>query len=527
MKVYFILLITILAGHLTLAQDFTIDFEQIPNEVAREQLKINTQYLNDFGITFVLADGTDPVLAEVGWPAAAFGGQYGDDTPAPGQHVGSFFLTDDGDLFGLNSPPLFIRSEKPLRKITAQILDIDFDERYLIELLDIDGAVLKTIRILDGDANTGDGLATPWEIEVDNCSAFYSVRIEGSRNQTGAFGLGVDNISFELAEIFVLEDVFVDVLDSECDQNSGMIFILNESEEELTYSLDGINFQSENIFENLMAGNYSLIVQNKLECLETIPFRIEGNEPMILSALVIATPCSQEGGEIVISVTGGTGNLSYSINNDPSQSEPNFNSLPAGIYTVEVIDEAGCMAQDIVSVDFSPAPRILDIDVTLPDCDEANGSLDIIAEGGSGQLNISVNQTLISHDYTISNIRSGTYQILVTDEAGCQEDSTIYVSQGRCPFYIPNAFSPNDDGVNDLFSVYPHPQFAGTFNTLRIFDRWGSLMYQDQDFDPSKLGWDGRRNNKTVHVGVYVYVLEVVHADGGYELIKGDVTVVK
>ena len=74
-----------------------INFEQIPDEPPSEGLNLDDQFLDEFGISFAIEGGGNPVLAEIGSPATAFESAFGDDTPAPNQGIGNFFLTDDGN----------------------------------------------------------------------------------------------------------------------------------------------------------------------------------------------------------------------------------------------------------------------------------------------------------------------------------------------------------------------------------------------------------------------------------------------
>ena len=74
----------------------TIDFETIPGDSLYEGLVINDQYSDSLGFTFVLEDGTYPHIAKIGQPITAFESAWGDDTPAPDQNTGFYFLTDDG-----------------------------------------------------------------------------------------------------------------------------------------------------------------------------------------------------------------------------------------------------------------------------------------------------------------------------------------------------------------------------------------------------------------------------------------------
>lgn len=98
---------------------------------------------------------------------------------------------------------------------------------------------------------------------------------------------------------------------------------------------------------------------------------------------------------------------------------------------------------------------------------------------------------------------SGVYWATRVDAGGCEYSDTLSVRFNE-GFYTPNAFSPNDDGYNDVFA----PLFAQVLPThykLSIFDRWGSLVFQSSDV---ANGWDGNRMGKPCGTGVYVYYIE-------------------
>jgi gliding motility-associated-like protein len=89
--------------------------------------------------------------------------------------------------------------------------------------------------------------------------------------------------------------------------------------------------------------------------------------------------------------------------------------------------------------------------------------------------------------------------------------------------YIPNAFFPNNDGTNDTFR--PYLQFGAPLAySLRIFDRWGGLVFESQDYD---LGWDGRRGTDFLNVGAYAYQLRIEQADGTIIERSGEIYLVR
>jgi len=174
-----------------------INFESIPGGIPTDGLAVNTQFLATDGVTFALENGTDPVLAQVGAPATGFGPN---DTIVSGPSIGSFFLTDDGQLSGLTSSPLIVSYTTPTAAASGVVIDIDFDETFTIEARDISNNILQTVIISAGDLGTGDATATPWSIQHSS-GDIYSLRFVGTRTAGGAFGLGFDNFNTSSAVV--------------------------------------------------------------------------------------------------------------------------------------------------------------------------------------------------------------------------------------------------------------------------------------------------------------------------------------
>ena len=93
--------------------------------------------------------------------------------------------------------------------------------------------------------------------------------------------------------------------------------------------------------------------------------------------------------------------------------------------------------------------------------------------------------------------------------------------------YVPNVFSPNDDGINDVFSVSVGSDLQVTSMHGSIYDRWGNLVYSDEAIP---FIWDGYFAEEIVMPGVYVYRIKVKYIDQGVEtevVLAGDVTLVR
>ena len=105
-----------------------------------------------------------------------------------------------------------------------------------------------------------------------------------------------------------------------------------------------------------------------------------------------------------------------------------------------------------------------------------------------------------------------TYSVEVKNEGGCaaRDEVTVFVFCEGSNLFVPNTFSPNGDGQNDVF--YPRGKGLFTVRHLRIFNRWGEMVFEQTNFranDDSK-GWTGLYKGKPASQDVYVYTVEVV-----------------
>ncbi|MES1216575.1 MAG: PKD domain-containing protein, partial [Bacteroidota bacterium] len=115
---------------------------------------------------------------------------------------------------------------------------------------------------------------------------------------------------------------------------------------------------------------------------------------------------------------------------------------------------------------------------------------------------------------------STSYNVLFSDNNGCHNSQgiNIVVACKDGNIFIPNTFSPNGDGSNDKF--YPRGKGIDRIHVLRIFNRWGELVFEKLDFPVNDVsyGWDGTYKGKTPQAGVYIFQVEVYCSNG--ELIK-------
>ncbi len=95
--------------------------------------------------------------------------------------------------------------------------------------------------------------------------------------------------------------------------------------------------------------------------------------------------------------------------------------------------------------------------------------------------------------------------------------------------FIPNAFSPNQDGSNDYFTIYGAVPNVTEIESLMIFDRWGELVFEKGAFLPNEpaIGWDGSFRGKIQERGIYTYVTKVRFLDQELVVYSGNITLIR
>jgi gliding motility-associated-like protein len=121
------------------------------------------------------------------------------------------------------------------------------------------------------------------------------------------------------------------------------------------------------------------------------------------------------------------------------------------------------------------------------------------------------------------------YTVEIADRHGCANtgEITIVVVCGKENVFIPNTFSPNGDGRNEVF----YPKGTGLFRvkSMRVFNRWGEIVFEKNEFtanDPS-AGWNGMFKGKLASPDTYIYTMEILCENNTIIPVKGNVTLLR
>jgi len=236
----------------------------------------------------------------------------------------------------------------------------------------------------------------------------------------------------------------------------------------------------------------------------------------------------------ILTVIGGTAPYNYSLNFGAVSTVPYFENLSAGVYTISIEDANGCISDtEIILEDGNNLELTLDgiTEIKLGESTELMGNLNIpLSEIENIIWTSEDSLSCVDCLTTIANpIKTTSYTLTVIDKNGCEVSASIRIAVDRRPdVYIPNVFSPNNDGSNDMFTLYSS-EVVETVDECYIYDRWGELIFQNKNFDPNDetMGWDGTFNGQDVNPGVFTYLFRVTLIDGTEKIYSGSITVIR
>lgn len=376
----------------------------------------------------------------------------------------------------------------------------------------------------------------------------------------------------------------------------------------LSYSLNGIDFQTSNVFSGLAQGLYNLVVKDANGCLDSRPAIVGLKNDLIVNAIdttkicegksekiacqsnatnfswspsqglsntsilqPVANPmlttkyvitgsygaCSKKDSVIVFvkpapipiagqgnticygqnsSLSAAPGQFSYSW--QPSTYLTNSNGPNTNVnkpaqsitYALKVIGYNGCesIKNDSVTIKVLPPPKIF------------IGNDTILSIGESLKLKatdvnvVGFNQYEWSPSFGLSNpnipdpvinsiSKNSTYAVIAKTSVGCEASDTINIKVFlKADIYVPNAFSPNGDGKNDVLKAIPVG--IKIFKSFTVFDRFGQKVFWTSD---ANKGWDGKVNNSSSNTKSYVWIASGIDFKNNYIERKGSVLLIR
>lgn len=285
------------------------------------------------------------------------------------------------------------------------------------------------------------------------------------------------------------------------------------------------------------AGSYTFTAEDDFGCKAEETVVVSYYEEMIPDFGVqdVICPGDLDGSITLFSIQGGQGPFMISVNGSAFSTLTTFphiiDQLGVGTYTIELMDAGSCVITEVIQLQ-GPANK----NVSL-------GNDQVIIVGDSVSLNPVISFVpasfiwsgdLAGIDISVLNQYWGPEEdqlitLTATDENGCTFSDQVFIRVLlESAVDVPNVFSPNGDGINDLIAPNYDPSIVSV-EVFEIYSRWGELLFSRKSlpaFDPD-LAWDGTFRDKVMEPGVYTYRLHVKNVKNKEIMKTGDITLVR
>jgi gliding motility-associated-like protein len=303
------------------------------------------------------------------------------------------------------------------------------------------------------------------------------------------------------------------------------------------YSYSWSNGSTTQSISSLSGGEYSVTVTDGRKT-DSARVTITEPDPLFITGLDITNvKCHGDNtGSIEVNDTGGTPAYTY-IYSQPGADTTTFqtssdliDSLYAGTYYITLQDNNQCKDSTSRTI-TQPSPIRVDYTIDKPICNQAtDGSITLNPHGGTPTV-FGFDSTYSYqwstqdnfNDNVLEEIGPGKYTAIVIDSLGCHDTIRFSVKAERelCVF-IPTAFSPNQDKVNDVWKI---PFFGEYYpkGVIYVYDRWGELIFKSEEGYPKP--WDGTYKGMPLPVDSYHFIIDLNNKKD--DPITGQVTIIK
>lgn len=318
-----------------------------------------------------------------------------------------------------------------------------------------------------------------------------------------------------------------------CAEPEAMLQATSSASGSYEWSLNGSVVSTELNTTTTIPGTYLFTASYPNGCVAIDSVVIENTSdiPEITQIEIIPEQCAGDNnGRIIIEeITGGQSPYDYTLNGANVNSAGFFTRLPPGDYNIVITDNNGCQTDTLITIEPGP-----DLKITEPLFLE-------VTQGDSGMVSVAVSvpedeleyiqwtppdqlscDTCLTTRYLAE--QSQNYILEVIHENGCIISTSLQILARRAlEVYVPNVFSPNEDGVNDQITVFANNRVV-EIESFQIFDRWGENLFAVSNIPPNNpnLGWDGRLNGKLINAQVLIYTTTLILDDGSRVVFKGD-----
>jgi gliding motility-associated-like protein len=271
----------------------------------------------------------------------------------------------------------------------------------------------------------------------------------------------------------------------------------------------------------LASGTYTVTITDLNKCTLVKTVIVVSSNALMASITNTPAGCTVNNGTATATTVSGTAPFTFLWNN--GQTTPTATGLATGTYTVTITDANGCIASASIIIPVTPNPTAAAL--ATPGTIILGHQTQLIASGGgtySWSPPTGLSCTNCSNPIA-TPAATTEYCVMVTDTNGCT-DSTCLIIQVEIPcdeLFVPSAFSPNNDGHNELVCL--RGNCIQTFY-FTIYNRWGEKVFETSD---QKMCWDGTYKGKLENTAVFVYTLDVLLISGEKISRKGTISLIR
>ncbi len=362
----------------------------------------------------------------------------------------------------------------------------------------------------------------------------YILNVIDSTNMCEAVDSIMVEQNIETLNVSVSPDVQLDCNTSEATISAT---IENGNQSIVWYNESSIEITNDLSFSTDSAGVYTIEVTNLDNgCISSEEVVVELDTAAVDFEIETINPCDDPiGGSIQATVIEASGEVEFTLSNGYSNNSGNFSGLQSGTYEVIAVASNGCEAVQSVELhgydDYmldAGEDHTIDLGESVQlyaetDIETSNiADINWIPEDGSLDCTDCIDP-LATPFYTTE------YTVILEDVFGCmlEDNITIRVDR-RTKVYAPNIFTPNNDGVNDMWTLYSASNID-LINEIKVFNRWGEHVWENHNIETGveSEGWDGTFKGQPLNPGVYAWYAIVTLIDGTQTTLKGDVTIIK
>ncbi|MFK8056699.1 MAG: hypothetical protein AB8F78_11315 [Saprospiraceae bacterium] len=282
-------------------------------------------------------------------------------------------------------------------------------------------------------------------------------------------------------------------------------------------------------------GSYAVTITDDVGCMSMTTVEVGEGDTLAYTLAMIDPICPNGQGSISISLDEFPQNAEFRFDLpglDPLTSpDLSFDNLDAGTYVFQLIQENGCDQSTLITIEdpvFYDIIRFDTIDILLGDSAriflDLPNSLDSIRWIPGEYIDCDTcERVLVSPPFDLE------YEAIAYTTEGCEVGDRVFIRVAPLTeIYIPTAFSPNGDRLNDRLLPYGGPEVE-LIESFLVFDRWGNELHRTGGFAPGDdlYGWDGTHRGQVMNPAVFVALATVRFKNGTVRTFTGDVLLVR